>query len=104
MGNIFLKAYSNDERHSVISQIQSVISKYGHVVDFMLFSDISLTIKIEIEEFKVDKLYDDLNENLKIDKFEYLNSVSQKERTIYLNITFNKGTGNLIIEVPGVPG
>jgi phosphate uptake regulator len=104
MDNIFWTGYSNDERHAIINQINSVISMHGHVVDFMLFSDISLTMKIEIEEFKVDKLYDELNDNLNIDRFEYLNSVSTKERTIYLNITFNKGTGNLIVEVPAVPG
>jgi len=39
-----------------------------------------------------------------IDKFENLNSITKKERTVYLNITFNKGTGNIKIEVPSVPG
>ena len=104
MENIFWKGYSNDERHFAINKIQSVVSKYADVVDFKFFSDISLSMKIEIEEFKIDKLYDELSHNLEIDKSDYLNSIAKKERTIYLNITFNKGTGNLKIEVPSVPG
>jgi len=104
MENIFWTGYSNDDRHSGIYKIQRVVSKYADVVDFKFFSDISLSMKIEIEEFNIDKLYDELSDNLGIDKFEYLNSIAKKERTVYLNITFIKGTGNLKIEVPSVPG
>ena len=49
MENVFWIGYSNEERHSAISKIQSIISKYGDVVDFKIFSDISLSIKIEID-------------------------------------------------------
>jgi len=104
MDNIFWTGYSKDERHSSMGTIKKVIAKYGDIVDFKLFSDISLTMVIEIEEFKIDKLYEELADNIGIDKFEYLNSISKKERTVYLNVTFTKGTGNLIIEVPSVPG
>lgn len=104
MDNIFWTGYSNDERHASMSTIKSVVARYGNIVDFKLFSDISLTMVIEMEEYKIDKLYDELVNNIGIDKFEYLNSSSRKERTVYLNITFNKGSGNLIIDIPSVPG
>lgn len=104
MENIFWTGYSNDERHASISSIKNVVSKYGDIVDFKFFSDISLTMVIEIEEFKIDTLYNELANTLRMDKFENLNSVSKKERKVYLNITFAKGTGNLTIEVPFVPG
>ena len=104
MENIFWTGFSHDERHSAIDKIQSVVSQYGDVVDVHLFSDISLSMAIEIEEFKIDKLYDGLTKIIGIQKPEYLNSISKKERTIYLNITFVNGTGNLKIEVPSVPG
>lgn len=104
MNNIFWTGYSNDERHSSIGTIKRVVAKYGDIVDFKLFSDISLTMAIEIEEFKIEKLYDELVNIIGIDKFDYLNSISKKERTVYLNITFTKGTGKFIIEVPSVPG
>ena len=104
MDNIFWTGYSNDERHSSMNTVKMVVAKYGDIVDFNFFSDISLTMAIEIEEFKIDNLYDELVKNIGMDKFEYLNSNSKKERKVYLNITFTKGTGNLIIEVPSVPG
>ncbi len=104
MENIFWTGFSDDERHSAINKIQSVISKFGDVVDVHLFSDISLSMTIEIEEFKIDKLYDELTKIIGVQKPEYLNSISKKERTVYINITFVKGTSNLKIEVPSVPG
>ncbi len=104
MENIFWTGFSDDERHSAINKIQSVISKYGDVVDVHLFSDISLSMTVEIEEFKIDKLYDELTKIIGVQKPEYLNSISKKERKVYINITFAKGTGNLKIEVPSVSG
>ncbi len=104
MENIFLTGFSDDERHSAISKIQSVVSKYGDVVDVRLFSDISLNMTIEIEEFKIDKLYDELTKIIGVQKLDYLNSISKKERTVYLNISFAKGGSNLKIEIPNVPG
>jgi len=88
MSNIFLTGYCNYERHKAISEIQNVVSTYGDVIDFKFFSDISLSMVIEIKEFKIDELYDDLRNKLGMNNFEYMNSTSQKERTIYLNITF----------------
>src|SRR4030066_2398277 len=104
MENIFWTVYSNNERHASISTIENVVSKYGDIIDFKFFSDISLTMAIEIEDSKIDALYNELATAIKIDKFENLNSISKNERIVYLNITFTKGTGNLIVEIPSVPG
>jgi len=102
MDNIFWTGHSNEERYSSISTLKKVIAKYGDIVDFKLFSDTSLTMVIEIEEYKIENLYSELAERIGIGKYEYLNSVSRTERKVYLNITFTKGTGNLKIEVPFV--
>jgi len=104
MENIFWKGFSNDERLSSITTIKELIARYGDIVDFKLFSDVSLTVVIEIGAFNIDKLYNELAENIGMDKFDYLHSIARKEMTVYLNITFTKGTGDLIIEVPAVPG
>jgi hypothetical protein len=104
MKNIFWTGYCNEERQSVIPKIQHIVSKYGDVVDFKLFSDISLTIVIEIVESKIDLLNDELKNIIGIDPIDDMHSNSSLERTIYLNITFAKGSGNLIIETPIVPG
>jgi hypothetical protein len=104
MENVFWKGYCNDERSTAINKIQTVVSAFGDIIDFKFFSDISITIVIEIKECKIDNLHSKLRDNIGIDNYKYLNSVSEKERTIYLNITFLKGTGNLQIETPSVPG
>jgi hypothetical protein len=104
MNTDFWTAYSNDERHSAIDKIQSVVSKYGDIIEFKFFSDISITLIIEIIESKIGKLNDELRDIIAIDKYDHYNLTSQNERTIYLNITFTKGTGNLKIEVPSIPG
>ena len=104
MRNIFWTAYSHEERHLAINTIQNMVSKYGDIIGFKTFSDISLTITIEIEESKVDLLYDELRDHIIIDKFDFLNSTSLSERTLYLNITFAKGTGDRRIEIPSTPG
>jgi hypothetical protein len=104
MENIFWTGYSNDERHASINTIKTVVATHGDIVDFKLFSNISLTMTIEVEEINIDQLYNELADTIGMDKFDYLHSTSKKERTIYLNITFTKSTGNLIIETPVVPG
>ncbi len=104
MENIFWKGYSKEERHTSIDTIKSVVTRYGDIVDFKFFSDVSLTMIIEIQEFKIDQLYKELEKNIGIENFQYLNSSSTKERTVFLNITFSKSTGNLNIETPSVPG
>ena len=104
MEHIFWTGFSNDERHAAITKIQQVVSMYGDIIDVHLFSDLSLSMTIEIEEFKVDRLYDELTREISMQKWESLNSISKKERTLYLSITFTKGKGNLKIDVPAVPG
>ncbi len=104
MQNIFWTAYTDKDRHAAISQIQFVVAQYGDLVDMRLFSDISLTMTIEIQESKIDYLYQTLSSLIAIDKSDLMNSIVTKERTIYLNISFSKATGDLKQEVPAVPG
>ncbi len=104
MENLFWTGYSKEERHSSIDTIKSIVTKHGDIVDFKFFSDISITMVIEIEEFKIDNLYNELAKNIGIDSFHYLNSNSTQERKVFLNITFLKSSGNLNVEIPSVPG
>lgn len=104
MKNIFWTGYCNRERAAAISELEKLVNQYGYITDFKLFSDISIAIKIELEEYKVDKLYDALKKYISLNDFDSVHSVSQAERVIYLNITFMKGTGDLKIDIPAVPG
>lgn len=104
MKNIFWTGYCNNERITAISEIEKIVDNHGYITDFKLFSDISLMIKIELEELNIDELYIALKSYIRLNDFEKLNSTSSRERIIFLNITFKKGTGNLAIENPAVPG
>ena len=100
MEAIFWTGFSNKERTIAIADIERVINHFGYITDFKLFSDTSISIKIEIEEHYIDKLYEDLTKDLSLDAVEKVSSSLKAERVIFLNITFAKGTGNLKIETP----
>ena len=102
--NIYWKGFCSKDRNVAIYEIENIVNKYGFITDFRMSSDIEIGIKIEIEEQYICNLYDDLQNYLSIDGYEDLNLQSKKERLIFFNITFLKGTGNLKIEVPAVPG
>jgi hypothetical protein len=104
MKRIFWTGYSNKERNTAIYEIGKIISNYGFVTDSKRFSDLQISMTIEIEELNIDKLYCDLKKYLDLNDFEKLNSNSKNECIIFLNTSFIKGTGDFIIEVPSIPG
>jgi hypothetical protein len=104
MENIFWTGYTNKDRITAISDIQSIVSLYGFITDFKPFSDLSISIKIELEEFQIDPLYVALKEYMTLKEFQPLHSTSVVERSIYLNVVFIKGTGDVRHEIPAVPG
>lgn len=104
MNRFFFTGYCKNERTIGIIDIEKIINKYGYIIDFKMFSDISLSIIIETEESNVDFLYSDLSKYMRMSDFANSNSISKKECTVLLNVSFSKGTGNLIIETPKVPG
>jgi hypothetical protein len=104
MKNFFWTGYCSKERIVAIREIEEIISAHGFITDFKLFSDIAISIQIESEELKIDKLYTALTDYISLNEFEKLNSDSSDECLVSLNITFTKGTGDLKIEIPSVPG
>lgn len=71
-----------------------------------MFSDMALSLTIEIEEKDIAVLYRELRKDIRIaeDLQENLSMNSKKEWWILLNLTFGKGEGKLKIEIPDVPG
>lgn len=59
---------------------------------------------IEIEERKIKTLYNDLQIYASITESCNIDSDSKKEYIILFNVTFTKATGDLVIEVPAIPG
>jgi hypothetical protein len=104
MKNFFWSGYCSKDRIVAISEIEKIVSAHGFITDFKLFSDVAISIQIESEELNIDKLYTSLSDYISLNAFEKLNSDSSDECLVSLNITFTKGTGDLKIEVPAVPG
>jgi hypothetical protein len=104
MKNIFWTGYCDEERLSAVHEIEDIIRIHGFVTNSKQFSDVSVSLTIELEEKDVDNLYGALEKCVRLNRVEKLNSTSKTERTIFLNITFTKATGDLRVEVPAVPG
>lgn len=67
-----------------------------------MFSDLALTLSIEIEENKIQTLHRALSLVVNISEFELhdMNLGSKKEWLIFMNISFGRGKGELKHEIP----
>jgi hypothetical protein len=104
MKNIFWSGYSALGRYETISTVQKVVQPYGDITGFQPFSDLALTVTIELPERHTDALFAALGDVIGMDPAAPVTSVSDRERTVYLHINFACGTGNLRTETPDVPG
>ncbi|MBS3914786.1 MAG: hypothetical protein KG003_09815 [Bacteroidetes bacterium] len=101
---IFWTAYSHLERHVLINEIEETILKYGSILEFKTFSDLAISITLELEEQRLQPLYEALCRIMKLDAFEALAEIKMQDRIVYLNISFSTGSGDLKNIVPNVPG
>ena len=100
-------AYSSESRIEIIEKIKTIISTNdGYIMNFNMFSDLAMTFSIEIPEDRIIELHNALNNILKISDIEskHVIGLLKKEWLIFMNISFNKGTGELKIAMPEVPG
>jgi hypothetical protein len=104
MKRYYWNGISKDERIKSISEITTIVDRYAAIINFQRFSDISLSLVIEIEEYKLNELYKKLAEVMFIEGFDNALSESTAECIILFNITFTKGTGDMKYEVPAIPG
>ena len=100
-------AYSSKPRIEIIEKIKSIISSNdGYIMNFNMFSDLAMTLNIEIPGDKIIELHNTMNCILKISNIESnsLNQGLKKEWRIFINISFSRGKGELKMEIPTVPG
>lgn len=102
--HLYWKGYCHGERHASIYDIENVINKNGYIDDFHMFSDMAISLKINLEERHVAALHKDLADIVQMTELNPEELQSSNECTVYLNLTFSHATGNLKIEVPAVPG
>lgn len=101
------EGFSNQERNKVIEDIKDRISvSDGYILNFQLYSDLALSLSIEIEEASIVTLYEKLAQVITLSPFDFqlIDSTSKKECLLFLNLSFAKGSGKLKIKIPSVPG
>ena len=107
MNKLNWQIFSTQERNKAIDELKGIISKNdGYILNFNLFSDLALSLTIEIEENKILNLYAEINKSMKVleAKPDHLDPNSEKEWWVLMNVSFSKGKGNLKVEIPNVPG
>ncbi len=99
--------YISGERNEAIEDLKDLISKNnGYIMNFNLFSDLAMSLTVEIEEKDVRGLYSSISNQMKIDEssLERLGVDSSKNCWILMNVSFSKGQGYHKNEIPDVPG
>ena len=78
----------------------------GYILNFHMFSDLALSLSIEIPGNSIYQLHKALSTILNVSEFDPkdIRPASKKEWLIFVNISFGGGTGDLKKEVPAVPG
>ena len=100
---IFWTAFSPQSKYQAIPKLEEIIDRHeGFIVDIKPFSDLSLSLRIELEERNIDALYTGLQKAMELKPFETMDSSSKRERTVFLNITFAKSTGDVRQNIPQV--
>lgn len=102
--NLFWKGIARKGRLEAISEVRSVVDKHGSMIDAKAFSDLSLTLFIEVEEQKLRNLFHDLEQCVVLDASEPSVSSAARVTCVYLNLDFPGGKGDLVHVTPDVPG
>lgn len=99
-------AYSGKSRNELIEEIKNAISSNdGCIINFNMYSDLSLVLNIEIPEDRILDLHNGLNSFLTISDITSADiQNTKKDWLIFLNISFGRGMGDLKSEIPDVPG
>ena len=101
------QAYTGEHRNKVIEDVkESILKNDGCIVNFNMFSDLEISLSIEIEENRIADLYTSFSKSLNISEcnLKKINLNSKKEWMIFMSISFSVGKGKLSIEKPAISG
>jgi len=113
MDRIFVEAYCSHLRNEIIHKIQKVISENGGwIVDHQMFSDKSITLLIETDNLKLEKMFHDfqmievnMNSNrLNTILLGFPQDQNPGKINLYMVINFMENHSSRQIKVPAVPG
>lgn len=101
---IFWKGYTSKERNALLEEIKEMLLPVGFITDFHFFSDLSITLEIDIRGSQLPDLKTGLEKILNLEAGIPEAALSEGNLLLFLNISFVKGTGNEKHIVPAVPG
>ena len=104
MKRFFLKGVCSNDRNQAISAIRDAVNHFGFIIDYKRFSDVSISMCIEIEKRKIYSLHQKLKEFMRVEDIDEVESNSKVECLVLLNVTFTKSTGDMKIDAPAIPG
>jgi hypothetical protein len=92
----------HDERTAGISKLEQAINRHGFIINHKMFSDVSISLMIEVPANKINALYDELSREVALSAFDRIDTESDKDSIVFLSIDFAKATGNMRIAVPDI--
>ncbi len=92
------------DRIKAIDDITFTADRYATILNFQRFSDISLSLILETGEGRLTDLLLSLRNIMLLDTGDKNWSDSETVCIVLLNITFTKGSGDLKLDVPNIPG
>jgi hypothetical protein len=93
-----------EERVKALPEITRILDQYAIILNFQLFSDVSMSLVLELEGCNLSPLFLGLSNIMSVELGETVFTHSKADHILLMNITFTKGTGNMEIEVPAIPG
>jgi hypothetical protein len=101
------QGYANGNRNLIIDKVKTVINKReAYIINFNTYSDLAISLSLEVEEKSIRPLYDSMTEILTLSdqNLDKLDRNSDKEWLVLMNISFGSGKGNMKSAIPNVPG
>ena len=100
MERFYWTGYCNKNRFQALPEIEKIIGSFGYILDFKEFSDISISMIVEVEQQKIAAFYESLQTYLKLNHVDFPTTASTDDCVVLLHISFTSGSGTVRKEVP----
>jgi hypothetical protein len=104
MKRLYWKAICRVDRIKAISILSDIVSRYGTLLDFKKFSDLEMSMLVEVEPSRVRALHEDLSGVMNLEGDRPEDPDAAPDLLVFVHISFPRGKGDLALAVPDVPG
>ncbi len=104
MKRLYWNAVCRDDRIKAISHISVIASRYGTILDFKKFSDLEMSLLVEVEPSRMAAMHAELSKVMALGGDPPGHPDAASDILVFVHIAFTRGKGDLALEVPDVPG